>query len=126
MSEELCKFCTGHLMLQECFNHSCVMGVDIMDMSQNYTYKDMEVLCYLRTTGFYFHIYRVNGSFGIVLKSRIGTELQKKLFLIRIYSESLPEQVSVCPCVPYYNNKVTHSHYDSCAWQREMETSFTN
>ncbi|CAB0003467.1 unnamed protein product [Nesidiocoris tenuis] len=36
----------------------------------------------------------VNGSIGIVLKSRIGTELQKKLFLIHIYSESLPEQVS--------------------------------
>ncbi|CAB0009364.1 unnamed protein product [Nesidiocoris tenuis] len=43
----------------------------------------------------YFHIYRVNGSIVIVLKSRIGTELQKKLFLIHIYSESLPEQVSV-------------------------------
>ncbi|CAB0008219.1 unnamed protein product, partial [Nesidiocoris tenuis] len=43
---------------------------------------------------FYFHIYRVNGSIGIVLKSRIGTELQKKLFLIHIYSESFPEQVS--------------------------------
>ncbi|CAB0006833.1 unnamed protein product [Nesidiocoris tenuis] len=42
---------------------------------------------------------RVNGSIVIVLKSRIGTELQKKLFLIHIYSESLPEQVSVCPCV---------------------------
>ncbi|CAB0005263.1 unnamed protein product, partial [Nesidiocoris tenuis] len=40
-----------------------------------------------------------NGSIVIVLKSRIGTELQKKLFLIHIYSESLPEQVSVCPCV---------------------------
>ncbi|CAB0012419.1 unnamed protein product, partial [Nesidiocoris tenuis] len=39
----------------------------------------------------------VNGSIVIVLKSRIGTELQKKLFLIHIYSESLPEQVSVCP-----------------------------
>ncbi|CAB0007991.1 unnamed protein product, partial [Nesidiocoris tenuis] len=39
----------------------------------------------------------VNGSIGIVLKSRIGTDLQKKLFLIHIYSESLPEQVSVCP-----------------------------
>ncbi|CAB0019849.1 unnamed protein product, partial [Nesidiocoris tenuis] len=38
---------------------------------------------------------RVNGSIGIVLKSRIGTELQKKLFLIHIYSESLPEEVSV-------------------------------
>ncbi|CAA9995626.1 unnamed protein product, partial [Nesidiocoris tenuis] len=48
---------------------------------------------------FYFHIYRVNGSIVIVLKSRIGTEVQKKLFLIHIYSESLPEQVSVCPCV---------------------------
>ncbi|CAB0001287.1 unnamed protein product [Nesidiocoris tenuis] len=34
-------------------------------------------------------------SIGSVLKSRIGTELQKKLFLIHIYSESLPEQVSV-------------------------------
>ncbi|CAB0015712.1 unnamed protein product, partial [Nesidiocoris tenuis] len=40
---------------------------------------------------------QVNGSIGIVLKSRIGMELQKKLFLIHIYSESLPEQVSVCP-----------------------------
>ncbi|CAB0012141.1 unnamed protein product [Nesidiocoris tenuis] len=37
----------------------------------------------------------VNGSIVIVLISRIGTELQKKLFLIHIYSESLPEQVSV-------------------------------
>ncbi|CAB0005631.1 unnamed protein product [Nesidiocoris tenuis] len=43
---------------------------------------------------------RVNGSIVIVLKSRIGTELQKKLFLIHIYSESLPEQVSVCPMLP--------------------------
>ncbi|CAB0004929.1 unnamed protein product [Nesidiocoris tenuis] len=42
---------------------------------------------------------RVNESIVIVLKSRIGTELQKKLFLIHIYSESLPEQVSVCLCV---------------------------
>ncbi|CAA9999013.1 unnamed protein product, partial [Nesidiocoris tenuis] len=42
-----------------------------------------------------FTIYRVNGSIVIVLKSRIGTELQKKLFLIHIYSESLPEQVSL-------------------------------
>ncbi|CAA9994228.1 unnamed protein product, partial [Nesidiocoris tenuis] len=41
----------------------------------------------------------VNGSIVIVLKSRIGTELQKKLFLIHIYSESLPEQVSVCSLV---------------------------
>ncbi|CAA9999735.1 unnamed protein product, partial [Nesidiocoris tenuis] len=40
-----------------------------------------------------------NGSIRIVLKSRIGTEHQKKLFLIHIYSESLPEQVSVCPRV---------------------------
>ncbi|CAA9997681.1 unnamed protein product [Nesidiocoris tenuis] len=38
---------------------------------------------------------RVNGSIVIVLKSRIGTELQKELFLTHIYSESLPEQVSV-------------------------------
>ncbi|CAB0008522.1 unnamed protein product [Nesidiocoris tenuis] len=42
----------------------------------------------------------VNGSIVIVLKSRIGTELQKQLFLIHIYSESLPEQVSVCPLRP--------------------------
>ncbi|CAB0001239.1 unnamed protein product [Nesidiocoris tenuis] len=42
---------------------------------------------------------RVNGSIGFVLKSRIGTELQKKLLVIHIYSESLPEQVSVCPSV---------------------------
>ncbi|CAB0003410.1 unnamed protein product [Nesidiocoris tenuis] len=40
------------------------------------------------------YVIRVNGSIVIVLKSRIGTELQKKLFLIHIYSESLPEQVS--------------------------------
>ncbi|CAB0007478.1 unnamed protein product [Nesidiocoris tenuis] len=40
----------------------------------------------------------VNGSIVIVLKSRIGTELQKKLFLIHIYSESLPEQV-------FYNSR---------------------
>ncbi|CAB0020358.1 unnamed protein product [Nesidiocoris tenuis] len=44
-----------------------------------------------------------NGSIVIVLKSRIGTELQKKLFLIHIYSESLPEQVSVCPCNHFLN-----------------------
>ncbi|CAB0007341.1 unnamed protein product, partial [Nesidiocoris tenuis] len=50
------------------------------------------LLCTL-VSPFYFHIYRVNGSIVIVLKSRIGTELQKKLFLIHIYSESLPEQV---------------------------------
>ncbi|CAB0019543.1 unnamed protein product [Nesidiocoris tenuis] len=36
----------------------------------------------------------VNGSIVIVLKSRIGTELPKKLFPIHIYSESLPEQVT--------------------------------
>ncbi|CAA9996543.1 unnamed protein product, partial [Nesidiocoris tenuis] len=35
----------------------------------------------------------VNGSIGIFLKSRIGTEPQKKPFLLYIYSESLPEQV---------------------------------
>ncbi|CAB0004912.1 unnamed protein product, partial [Nesidiocoris tenuis] len=43
------------------------------------------------------YIRRENGSIAIVLKSGIGTELQKKLFLIHIYSESLPEQVSACP-----------------------------
>ncbi|CAB0005458.1 unnamed protein product [Nesidiocoris tenuis] len=43
---------------------------------------------------FLFEEIRVNGSIVIVLTSRIGTELQKKLFLIHIYSESLPEQVS--------------------------------
>ncbi|CAB0018586.1 unnamed protein product [Nesidiocoris tenuis] len=43
----------------------------------------------------------LNGSIVIVLKSRIGTELQKKLFLKHICSESLPEQVSVCPIVCY-------------------------
>ncbi|CAB0020455.1 unnamed protein product [Nesidiocoris tenuis] len=42
---------------------------------------------------------KVNGSIGIVLKSRIGTELQEELFLMHIYSESLPGQVSVCPLV---------------------------
>ncbi|CAB0011528.1 unnamed protein product, partial [Nesidiocoris tenuis] len=49
--------------------------------------------------------YQVNGSIVIVLKSRIGTEPQKKLFLIHIYSESLPEQVSVCPCVRLSQSK---------------------
>ncbi|CAB0010450.1 unnamed protein product, partial [Nesidiocoris tenuis] len=48
---------------------------------------------------------RVNGSIVIVLKSRIGTELRKTLFLIHIYSESLPEQVSVCPCVQCIKSK---------------------
>ncbi|CAB0009141.1 unnamed protein product [Nesidiocoris tenuis] len=47
---------------------------------------------------FVLHVFQhqqlVNGSIVIVLKSRIGTELQKKLFLIHICSESLPEQVS--------------------------------
>ncbi|CAB0006632.1 unnamed protein product, partial [Nesidiocoris tenuis] len=52
---------------------------------------------------FYFHIYGGNGSIGIVLKSKIGTKLHKKLSLIHIYSESLPEQVSVCPSVVIYN-----------------------
>ncbi|CAB0019213.1 unnamed protein product [Nesidiocoris tenuis] len=37
---------------------------------------------------------RVNGSIVIVLKSRIGSELQKKFLSIHIYSESLPEQNS--------------------------------
>ncbi|CAB0013987.1 unnamed protein product [Nesidiocoris tenuis] len=47
---------------------------------------------------------RVNGSIVIVLKSRIGTELQKKRFLIHIYSELLPEQVVKCRIIPspYY------------------------
>ncbi|CAB0006398.1 unnamed protein product [Nesidiocoris tenuis] len=44
---------------------------------------------------FNFHIYGGNGSIGIVLKSKIGTKLHKKLSLIHIYSESLPEQVSI-------------------------------
>ncbi|CAA9999662.1 unnamed protein product [Nesidiocoris tenuis] len=35
----------------------------------------------------------VNRSIGIALKSRIGTEFQKKISLIRIYSKPLPEQV---------------------------------
>ncbi|CAA9996562.1 unnamed protein product [Nesidiocoris tenuis] len=33
----------------------------------------------------------------IALKSRIGLEHQKKLFLTRIYSKLFPEQVSLCP-----------------------------
>ncbi|CAB0020510.1 unnamed protein product, partial [Nesidiocoris tenuis] len=37
---------------------------------------------------------RVNRSIGIVLKSKIGTELQEKLYLIHIHSESLPQQVN--------------------------------
>ncbi|CAA9998116.1 unnamed protein product [Nesidiocoris tenuis] len=41
-----------------------------------------------------FDTIRLNGSIGIILKSRIGTELQKKLLLTHIYPESLPEQVS--------------------------------
>ncbi|CAB0018501.1 unnamed protein product [Nesidiocoris tenuis] len=58
----------------------CLVNDETLDRAKN-----------LRT----LHI--VNGSIVIVLKSRIGTELQKKLFLTHIYSESLPEQVSVCP-----------------------------
>ncbi|CAB0003050.1 unnamed protein product [Nesidiocoris tenuis] len=41
----------------------------------------------------------VNVSIVIVLKLRIGTELQKKRLLNHIYSESLPEQVSVSSSV---------------------------
>ncbi|CAB0004845.1 unnamed protein product, partial [Nesidiocoris tenuis] len=60
----------------------------------------MEVIIQNKSpVNYYFHIYRVNGSIGIVLKSRIGTELQEELFLMHIYSESLPGQVSVCPLV---------------------------
>ncbi|CAB0005048.1 unnamed protein product [Nesidiocoris tenuis] len=44
--------------------------------------------------------WRVNGSIVIVPKSRIGTELQKKLLLTHIYSESLPEQVDSIPAKP--------------------------
>ncbi|CAA9995014.1 unnamed protein product [Nesidiocoris tenuis] len=53
----------------------------------------------VRSDGRALRIYQANHaaaddrSIGVVLKSRIGTELQKKLFLIHIYSESLPEQV---------------------------------
>ncbi|CAA9994614.1 unnamed protein product, partial [Nesidiocoris tenuis] len=53
----------------------------------------------------------VNGSIVIVLKSRIGTELQKKLFLIHIYSESLPEQVSVCPCVHTFSFNIFQTEF---------------
>ncbi|CAB0010811.1 unnamed protein product [Nesidiocoris tenuis] len=57
---------------------------------------------------------RVNGSIVIVLKSRIGTELQKKLFLIHIYSESLPEQVSVCPL------KISQNKIKFLIWRIEV------
>ncbi|CAA9997659.1 unnamed protein product [Nesidiocoris tenuis] len=39
---------------------------------------------------------RVNGSIRIVLKSRIGTELQKKLFLIPTHSLRITSRTSVC------------------------------
>ncbi|CAB0011131.1 unnamed protein product, partial [Nesidiocoris tenuis] len=55
------------------------------------------------TMRFYFHTYNARGSVGIVLKSRIGTEPQKKLSLINIYSESLPEQATMCPSVSIHN-----------------------
>ncbi|CAB0001116.1 unnamed protein product, partial [Nesidiocoris tenuis] len=45
-------------------------------------------------TSFYIHIYRVNGSTVIVLKSRIGTELQKKLLIIQIYTFVRPCSVT--------------------------------
>ncbi|CAA9995336.1 unnamed protein product [Nesidiocoris tenuis] len=45
----------------------------------------------------FWSVGRVNGSIGIVLESRIGKELQKILSLLHVHSESLPEQVSVCP-----------------------------
>ncbi|CAB0011521.1 unnamed protein product [Nesidiocoris tenuis] len=54
---------------------------------------------------------RVNGSIGTVLKSRIRTKLQKKKFLIHIYSESLPEQVSVCPCVSLWSFTTSGAYY---------------
>ncbi|CAB0020282.1 unnamed protein product [Nesidiocoris tenuis] len=67
----------------------------------------------------------VNGSIVIVLKSRIGTELQKKLYLIHIYSESLPEQVSVCPCVPIHkHNMLKYIILALFLWQRFKGVSF--
>ncbi|CAB0002350.1 unnamed protein product [Nesidiocoris tenuis] len=76
---------------------------------------NMNICDTVSRSSFYFHIYRVNGSIVIVLKSRIGTELQKKLFLIHIYSESLPEQVSVCP----YREKRSF-----CGDSNEWKTNF--
>ncbi|CAB0016927.1 unnamed protein product [Nesidiocoris tenuis] len=68
------------------------------------------------------HRHPVNGSIGIVPKSRIGTELQKKLFLVHIYSESLPEQVSVCPLriegamdIFVNHHRRTHEHTGTCS-----------
>ncbi|CAB0015326.1 unnamed protein product, partial [Nesidiocoris tenuis] len=51
----------------------------------------------------------VNESIVIVLKSRIGTKLDRKLLLIHIYSESLPELPSRpssrhSACTPELNN----------------------
>ncbi|CAB0003442.1 unnamed protein product [Nesidiocoris tenuis] len=62
----------------------------------------------------------VNGTIGIVLKSRIGTELQKKLFLIHIYSGSRPEQVLVT-WVHYLSGYHRKSSSDSWRSQRVSE-----
>ncbi|CAA9993395.1 unnamed protein product [Nesidiocoris tenuis] len=64
---------------------------------------------------------RVNGSIGIVLKSRIGTEPQKKLFLIHIFSESLPEQVcSVLLRCGDRRNSAVHSSPSRCLLKFKM------
>ncbi|CAB0003133.1 unnamed protein product [Nesidiocoris tenuis] len=101
MSEELCKFCTGvHFSIAKT---NLTIYRARSSLSANYFAKPPDSRSFLlrltRLMNFLCLSSTVNGSIVIVLKSRIGAELQKKLFLIHIYSESLPEQVSVCPCV---------------------------
>ncbi|CAB0012152.1 unnamed protein product, partial [Nesidiocoris tenuis] len=69
-----------------------IPAVDLEFTDLSYT-AELSKFC----TGVYFHTYRVNGSTGIVLKSRIGTELQKKTFtythLLRITFRTSRTQV---------------------------------
>ncbi|CAB0013881.1 unnamed protein product [Nesidiocoris tenuis] len=90
------RACTVHLIATAVpifLGRSCLREVFVSAVFVN---GNGLFLCKFETTEVTRAIWRskVNGSIGIVLKSRIGTELQKKLILIHIYSESLPEQVS--------------------------------
>ncbi|CAA9995876.1 unnamed protein product [Nesidiocoris tenuis] len=76
--------------MAEVISVEALMALDPADYQRSLKNLGMQILVITHAT----FLVRVNGSIVIVLKSRIGTELQKKLFLIHIYSESLPEQVS--------------------------------
>ncbi|CAB0009226.1 unnamed protein product [Nesidiocoris tenuis] len=67
------------------------------------------------------HRISVNGSIGIVLESRIGTELKEKLSLIHIHSESLPKQfVKVRPITLFNWNPDNSQNVNRCRNGEEL------